>query len=51
MSSSFRNLLLTTTALLGLGLPLRLAGPKDPHVIDGKANIEGLGTSNVIINQ
>jgi len=51
MSSSFRKLLLATTALLALGLAPSAAGPKDPHIIDGKANIDGLGTGNVIIRQ
>ncbi len=51
MSSSFRNLLLATTALLALGLAPSAAGPRDPHIIDGRVNIDGLGTGNTTINQ
>jgi filamentous hemagglutinin family protein len=51
MSSSFRNLLLTSTALLALGLAPSVAGPRDPQIIGGTATVLGAGTGNVTINQ
>src|SRR5262245_10788918 len=51
MSPRFRNLLLTSTALLALGSVPSAAGPDGPVVVGGSATVSGAGTSSVTINQ
>ncbi len=51
MSTRFRNLLLTTTALLTLGSTPGAAGPDGPTVVGGSATITGAGTSSVLVKQ
>jgi filamentous hemagglutinin family protein len=46
-----RNILLTATALMALGIARVAAGPDGPNVVGGAATIQGQGTSSVIINQ
>src|SRR5215475_11076720 len=47
----FRNLLLTSTALLTLGTALAAAAPDGPVVVGGSASVSGAGTSSTVINQ
>ena len=51
MSTRFRNLLLTTTALLTLGSMPGAAGPDGPTVVGGAATVTGAGTSSVLVKQ
>src|SRR6266700_2745515 len=51
MSTRFRNLLLTTTALIALGSVPGAAGPDGPTVVGGSATITGAGTSSVLVKQ
>ena len=46
-----RNLTLTATALLALGVAPVAAGPEGPAVVGGTATIQGLGGPSVIVNQ
>src|SRR5262245_46733590 len=47
----FRNVLLTSTALLALGIAPVAAAPDGPVVVGGSATITGAGTANTNINQ
>src|SRR6185295_649923 len=49
--TSFRHLLLLTTALTAFGLAPAAAGPNGPTVVGGTATIANPGTNNVIVNQ
>jgi filamentous hemagglutinin family protein len=49
--SRLRNLVLTGTALLALGVGRVAAGPDGANVVGGAASIQGQGTSSVTINQ
>jgi filamentous hemagglutinin family protein len=51
MHPRWRNLLLTTWALLPLGLTPAAAGPEGGTVVGGAATIQGQGGAAVIINQ
>jgi filamentous hemagglutinin family protein len=51
MHPRFRNLVLTTSALLALGLAPAAAGPEGGTVVGGAAAIQGQGGAAVIINQ
>jgi trimeric autotransporter adhesin len=46
-----RNILLTATALMALGIARVAAGPDGPNVVGGAATIQGQGGPSVIINQ
>src|SRR5215510_518357 len=47
----FRNLLLTSTALLALGSAPAAAGPDGPAVVGGSAKISGAGSATTTVNQ
>lgn len=47
----FRNTLLTTTALMPLGIVAAVANPLGSQVVGGTANVQGLGTSAVTVTQ
>ena len=47
----FRTLLLTTSALLPLGLAIALANPQGPQVVGGSATVQGQGTPTVTVTQ
>ena len=49
--SRLRYLLLTTSALLPLGLASAFAGPNGATVVGGAATIQGQGTASVVVNQ
>ncbi len=51
MHPRFRNLVLTTSALLALGLAPAAAGPEGGTVVGGAAAIQGQGGAAVIVNQ
>ena len=51
MHPRFRNLVLTTTALIALGLAPAAGGPEGGTVVGGAATIQGQGGPAVIVNQ
>src|SRR3954452_21136929 len=51
MHPRLRNLLLTTSALLALGLTQATAGPEGASVVGGAATIQGQGGPAVIVNK
>ena len=51
MHPRFRNLVLTTTALLALGVARVAAGPEGANVVGGAATITGQGGPAVTVNQ
>lgn len=51
MSSRFCTLLLTTTALVPLGLTPAIANPLGAQVVGGNATVQGQGTANVTVTQ
>ena len=51
MSPRLRNLLMTSTALLALGVAPGGAQPTGPSVVGGNATVSGAGTNSVIVNQ
>jgi filamentous hemagglutinin family protein len=51
MSGRLRNLLLTTSAMMPLGLVPASAGPDGATVVGGAATVQGAGTGNVVVNQ
>src|SRR5262245_22231275 len=51
MSPRLRNLLLTSTALLALGVAPAGAQPPGPTVVGRTAKVIGAGTNSVIVNQ
>ena len=51
MSPPFRMLLLTSSALVPLGVTVAWANPLDPNVVAGSATVSGEGTPSVLVNQ
>src|SRR5437016_374178 len=51
MSGRLRKVLLATSAIVPLGVLPAGANPLGGQVVGGNANIQGQGTSNVVVNQ
>ena len=51
MSPRLHDLLMTSTALLALGIAPASAQPTGPTVVGGTATVIGAGTSSVVVNQ